>query len=160
MFRNDTLAPFLALVASVPLAFATWATRRRAAEITGQLPPSLTSVQIALLALSALLVIYGCVGLLSVWLEGRMLRPGVRSPTAAVAALAIGIVSSVAIVVLAAFLVAAVRSDLRGEHVAPVREGAILAAISLLCAIVLTVYRKYFMQEEALVEEEDSEVPW
>jgi hypothetical protein len=160
MFRNDTLVPFLALVMSVALAFVAWAERRGAAEVAGHMPGNLTSVQIALLAFSALLVVYGTVGLLSVWLDGNTLRPGIRGVSPRLASLVVGIVASLAIAVLGALLIGAILSDLRGMHVAPVVEGGLLGAIFLLCAVVLAVYRKYFVKQEALVEDEDSEVPW
>ena len=111
-------------------------------------------------ALSASLLVYGCVGMLSVWIEGTALRPGVQRATEGFVPLLVGLVLGLTIAVLAALLVRVIRARLHGEPVAALTEGGILGGIFLVCAAMLAVYRKYFVPDQVVVEDEDSEVPW
>jgi len=154
MSYNGPLGPLLSLVLSVTLALVGWWSRQR----LGPAPASLSSIQIGVFALSALLLVYGSVGVLSVWIEGRTLRA--HRATEGLGPLLVGVVLSLAIAVLAAFLVRANLARLRGAPVGPRTEGAILGGIFLACAAVVAVYRKYFMPEQVVVEDKDTEVPW
>ena len=156
MSRNGFLGPFLSLVFSVMLAFAGWWSRLR----LGHTPGALSSTEIGMFALSALLLVYGCVGMLSVWIEGNALRPGVRRATEGFVPLLVGLGLGLTIAVLAALLVRVIRASLHGEPVAALTEGGILGGIFLACAAVLAVYRKYFVPDQVVVEDEDTEVPW
>ena len=159
MFSNTPRVPFISLVTAVALLFVVWLERRSRAGM-GSLPMSLSSVEIGLTALSAVLLVYGCIGLLSVWIEGEAPVPGQRRRTPGLVSLVVGLGLGVAVAVLGALLVGVILSELHGAPVRPLLEGGIMAGISLSTALGIVVYRRYFVTEDVLVEDQDSEVPW
>jgi hypothetical protein len=120
------------------------------------IPTHLDAYQIALIAWGFVLALYGVQGVLSVWLEGRELklkgqgeRP--REPLW---------VLVVILALTALELLLAVRFVL-GLPTAPARQLALDAGLLfMVLAVMLVLYRKYYVADEVMAQERDDGVPW
>lgn len=155
MLRNDPLVPFYALVASAAASFAAWLYGRHLGP-----QPALSVGQIGLMAFGMLLLVYGVIGLASVWFEGRELRPGRRLPRRGVAPMVVGLVLSVVDAALAGIFVRLVVHGLATETSSPGPEGVAAGALFLCTAALLALYKRYFVEDEVTTDEQGSEVPW
>lgn len=121
------------------------------------IPEHLTEYQIGLLAWVLVLAVYGVVGLASVWLEGEEPVPQRVEPrpgTGAVIALTVFALATLAGSVF--FIRQVVRAD-SGPMLALGLSGAFWMW-SL--AMVLAVYRRYFVPNETIEQDRDEELPW
>jgi hypothetical protein len=161
MYRNDTGIPFFALLGSAALFLAAWLDGRYVGQLAHKPLASLTTGQIAMLAFAILLLIYGVIGYLSVWFEGRELRPGRRAPDRpGIAVLLLAALLTVALVADAGLLV---RIIARASSTTPspdALEGGVLSAMFIVVAALLILLKKYLMAREVLVEDAHDEVPW
>lgn len=155
MFRNDPLVPFYALLASAAAFLAAWLYGRNLGP-----QPALSVGQIGLMSFGMLLLLYGVIGLASVWFEGRELRPGRRLPRQGTAPLIVGLLLCVADVVLAGAFVRLVIHGLTTQTPSPRAEGVATGALFLCTAALLAVYKKYFVSDEVTTDDLGSEVPW
>jgi len=121
------------------------------------IPTHLEAYEIALIAWVTVLAVFGLQGLISVWLEGRELEADkpkrASEPLAAVVAMG---ALALAEVFLAARLV-------RALHVAPEPAGTLALYASLgafILAVMLIIYRRYFIDDEVIVGEREDGVPW
>lgn len=119
------------------------------------IPTHLDAYQIALIAWGFLLAVYGVQGVLSVWLEGRELVPGPKDrPQALFWVLLAGLVLVVFEVYWAVKFVGELTT-------APPRQLALDAALLFLdLALMLVLYRRYFIAHEVLSQDRDDGVPW
>lgn len=129
-------------------------------------PEDLKLPEIWLTTFIIVLVTYGVIGLYSVWAEGQELRPGIHKVRATPVAI-LGILSTMALTVLFSILfVRQMNIDYQGwaakEPVMPnvTGEGFYAAMILLSLAATLGLYKKFFMDGEALVEDATGEFPW
>ncbi len=120
------------------------------------IPEHLTEYQIGLLAWVLVLAVYGVVGLTSVWLEGKEPVPGQHVPhpgAGAAVVLAAGALAALAGMVV--FIWRVVRGT----------GPAWLLGLSgtfwmWSLALVLAVYRRYFVPDEIIEQDRDEEIPW
>lgn len=129
-------------------------------------PDHIQLPEIWLLSFIIILVTYGVIGLYSMWAEGLELRPGVHKVRATPVA-TLGIVTSIVLTAVFSYLfVRQMNVDYQGwaanEPVTPnvTGEGFYAAMILLSLAATLALYKKYFMDGEALVEDASGEFPW
>lgn len=158
--RNDPGGPLAALLGA---AVFFWGARVYGIWIVGRGPGGpvpLSVVQIGLMAFSMLCLVYGSIGLVSVWLEGRELRPGMRRPRAGRGILAAGLLGVALLVAAAGFFSGLIIGDLKTGRSHPERDGLMAGVIFLLGAFLLVFYRRFFMDEVAEADDERSEVPW
>jgi len=162
MYRNDTIGPFFALLFSVALYLATYLDGKHIAALHGGKLPhaALSEGQIGLVAFATLFLIYGLIGYFSVWLEGVELRPGRHVPSPSPLAVAAALVLAVAEAALGGFFVRLMIHHYTVEPVSPAAEGAVFGAMMLIAALLIAIYKKYYLGDEVLIEEEHSEVPW
>jgi len=162
MYRNDPIGPFFALLFSVALYLAAYLDGKHIAALHGgELPhAALSEGQIGLVAFATLFLIYALIGFASVWLEGVELRPGrhVPNPSGLVVFLALAL--AVVEAALGGFFVRLLIHHYTVEPVSPAAEGAVFGAMMLVGALLLALYKKYYLGDEVLIEEEHSEVPW
>lgn len=161
MYRNDAVMPAYALVFSLALFLMSFLNGRNIAARLGHTPEELTIGQIGLMAFAAVLFMYGFIGLLSNWLEGTELKPGRHEPNPSSAPVVAGVVLSLALVIASGFfvrtLVFAGQKD--GFNVTWL-QGGLFAGMLLIIALLLSIYKKFFMTEEVLAEDEKGEFPW
>ncbi|RJF73682.1 cytochrome c [Deinococcus cavernae] len=129
-------------------------------------PEDLKLPEIWLTTFIIVLLTYGLIGLYSVWAEGQELHPGIHKVRSTPVA-TLGIVASAAMTVLFSVLfVRQMNVDYQGwaanEPVMPnvTGEGFYAAMIVLSLAATLALYKKFFMDGEALVEDATGEFPW
>lgn len=161
MYRNDAVVPAYALVFSLALFFMSFMNGRTIAARLGHTPEELTIGQIGLMAFAAVLFMYGFVGLLSNWLEGAEMRPGIHYPNPSSAPVVAGVVLSLALVLASGFFVRSLvfAASKEGSNVTWL-QGGLFAAMMLIIAVLVSIYKKFFMAEEVLAEDEKSEFPW
>ncbi len=119
------------------------------------IPTHLDAYQIALIAWGFLLALYGVQGVLSVWLEGRELVPGPteRPPEP--------VWSLIAALGLAALVMAWAIKFMGELATAPPRQLALDAGVLFLgLALMLVLYRRYFITHEAVTQDRDDGIPW
>ncbi len=162
MYRNDTIGPFFALLFSAALYLATYWDGKHIAALHGGKPPheALSEGQIGLVAFATLFLIYGLIGYFSVWLEGVELRPGRHVPDPSGLVVALALLLAVAEAALGGFFVRLMIHHLTVEPVSPLAEGVVFGAMMLIGALLVAIYKKYYLGDEVLVEDEHSEVPW
>ena len=162
MYRNDTIGPFFALLFSVALYLATYLDSKHIAALHGGKPPheALSEGQIGLVAFATLFLIYALIGFFSVWLEGVELRPGRHVPNPGAAAVLAAVLLAVIEAALGGFFVRLMIHHLTVEPVSAAAEGAVFGAMMLVGALLLAIYKKYYLGDEVLIEDEHSEVPW
>ena len=129
-------------------------------------PEDLKLPEIWLTTFIVILLTYGLIGLYSVWAEGAELRPGIHKVRATPVAM-LGIITSMILTVLFSYLfIRQMNIDYQGWAAqTPVKpnvtgEGFYAAMILLTLAVTLGLYKKFFMDGEALVEDATGEFPW
>lgn len=161
MARNDALIPFWALVIALVLGWAAYLDGSRVAVLSGGNAPAALSVgQIGLVTFSLVFAVYGMIGLVSVWLEGTELRPGRHTPEPGGGPLVAGTLLALLLAAASGMFVHDIRRSLQTAEVHAASEGMIFGAMALLSALLIIVYKKYVVGEEAIAEDEHSEVPW
>lgn len=161
MFRNDTAMPFFALLLGAALGLMAYLDGQHIARLLGETPKDLSVGQIGLVAFALVLGLYGIVGLVSVWLEGTELRVGTHAPRASMPALLVAVLLALGLVVLSGLFVRSIRSSLVSNTVAPLEQGLLFGGMMLCAAAALAVYRKAFVAEEAIAEDERGDgFPW
>lgn len=155
MDRNDPLVPYYALVLAAAAYLATWLYGRHLGA-----QPALSVGQIGLMAFGTLLLVYGAIGLVSVWFEGRELRPGRRVPSRGVVPTFVGFVLATGAAVLSGMFVRVIAHGLATETSTPRVEGVVAGGLFLCAAALLVLYKKYFVEDEVTTDAYDSEVPW
>ena len=130
------------------------------AQQTGKTNAALSVGQIGMITFGVLLFVYGAIGSISVWLEGQELRPGLIRKSPGTFPVIAGVILSALLVALAGFFVRLIYHELAAGITASALEGAIAGTIFLVAAFLLLLYRKAFVDDEALVEDEHMEVPW
>lgn len=129
-------------------------------------PDHITLPEIFLVSFAILLLTYGIIGLYSVWAEGEELRPGVHRVRSTPLAMLGMLAALLSTLVFSALFVRQIFTSLQGwmasEPILPnvTMEGFYAAMILLSLAVVLGLYKKYFMDGEALVEDASGEFPW
>lgn len=129
-------------------------------------PEDIKLPQIFLGTFVMLLLTYGVIGLYSVWAEGVELQPGihkVRSTPLAVLGMVVVLAGAVVFSILFAMSIIRGYQGIAADPVVPpstTTEGFFSAMIFLLLAAALGLYKKYFMDGEALVEDASGEFPW
>lgn len=160
MYRNDLGTPYLALLASAALFLSGWLDGRLAAQLAEAPLDHLTVGQIAMFAFAMLLLLYAAIGALSVWFEGRELRPAREVQRPGGAAVAAGLLGALALVVLSGTFTHLIARELVQGTTAPRLEGGLVAAIFVVAAFLLTLHKRFVMAREVWAEDEDDEVPW
>ncbi len=162
MYRNDTVIPFFALLLSVALYLATYLDGQHIAQLHGGKPPhaALSEGQIGLVAFATLSLIYALIGYFSAWLEGVELRPGRHVPSPGMAVTLVALILAVVEAALGGFFVRLLLYHLTEKPVTSAAEGTVFGLMMLVGAVLLAIYKKYYLGDEVLVEEEHSEVPW
>lgn len=129
-------------------------------------PEDIQLPQIFLGTFVMLLLTYGLIGLYSVWAEGVELKPGihkVRSTPMAVFGMVVALGSTVLFSVLFAIQIVRGLQGIAADTPVPpqvTNEGFYSAMIFLSIAAALGLYKKYFMDGEALIEDASGEFPW
>lgn len=160
MYRNDTVVPFFALLFGVALGLMAYLDGRHIAQLSGRAPKDLSVGQIGLVAFGLVLVVYGLIGLLSVWLEGKELRPGKHQPRPGVLVLALGLALAVGLVALSGLFVRSIISGFNSGSSDAAEQGALFAGMMLTGAAMIALYKRSFIGEETLSEIEHGEFPW
>jgi len=163
MYRNDAVVPYFALVFSVALflmAYLNTSTRVVERPVMAGAPQMLSVGTIGLLAFATAFFIYGFIGLLSRWLEGSELRPMVHDPEPSTAPMVAGVVLSILLVVIAGFFARALAYSIVTNYNPTALQGGLFAAMMLIIALLITIYKKFFMKEEVVAEAGKSDFPW
>lgn len=115
------------------------------------------------MAFAMVLFIYGFIGLLSNWLEGSELRPGKHEPEPSSLPMVAGVVLSLLLVMLSGFFVRTLvfaNNPEIGYYNATTLQAGVFASMMLILALLIAIYKKYFVPEEVLAEDEKSDFPW
>ncbi len=160
MYKNDSVLPFFGLLFAVALWMMAYFDGQHLAMLLGHAPEELSGGQIGLITFGAVFFIYGVMGYVSYWLEGEELRPGRHEASNSLWA-------GVAIVLLLILLVALAgvftQTIIYWSTEGPVSTGfagRLAGYILLDMAAILVVFKKYFVAEVVVAEDEHSEVPW
>jgi hypothetical protein len=151
MERNDPGTPSLALLGAL-LFYGLAFVEHRAGV--------LSTVAICLMTFATMFLLYGTIGLLSVWLEGRELKPEPRRTSAGRGALAVGLGLAGILVCLAGLFTRVILAELAGAPVDGAREGGLAGGMFFVIALLAVLYRRAFIPGEVLAEDARSEVPW
>jgi hypothetical protein len=125
--------------------------------------PHLTVGNIGLMAFAMVLFLYGFIGLMSNWLEGSELRLGKREPEPSSLPMVAGVVLSILLVILSGFFVRTLifaNNPELGYYNATTLQAGVFGAMMLILALLIATYKKYFMPEEVLAEDEKGDFPW
>jgi len=161
MARNDAVIPFWTLVIAVVLGWAAYEDGNRITVLSGNHAATALSVgQVGLVTFALVFAVYGMMGLVSVWLEGVELRPGRSTPEVGVGPMVAGMLVALFLAAASGLFVQDIRQSLQTEQIRALNEGVIFGAMALLSALLLIVYKEYMVGEEAVAEDEHSEVPW
>ncbi len=160
MYRNGRYIPFLALCCAAALFFAAYLDGRQMEQRTGVEPEELSVGQIGMMAFAALFLVYGAIGFISAWLEGTELRPMKRKKNPGRIPFLAGVLLAALLAALAGSFARLIYKELATGVVTPSLEGTVAAGIFLVAALLLLLYRKSFIEDEVLVEDERGEVPW
>lgn len=163
MYRNDTVVPYFALVFSVALFLMAYLNNQMRVVHEAGVVPHLTVGNIGLMAFAAVLFVYGFIGLLSNWLEGSELYPGQHNPEPSSLPMVAGVVLSILLVLLSGFFVRTLvfaNNPEIGYYNATTLQAGVFAAMMVIMALLIAIYKKYFMPEEVLAEDEKSDFPW
>jgi hypothetical protein len=163
MYRNDTVVPYFALVFSVALFLMAYLNNQMRVVHEAGMVPHLTVGNIGLMAFAVVLFVYGFIGLMSNWLEGSELYPGQHNPEPSSLPMVAGVVLSILLVLLSGFFVRALvfaNNPEIGYYNATTLQAGVFAAMMLIMALLIAIYKKYFMPEEVLAEDEKSDFPW
>jgi len=161
MARNDAVIPFWTLVIALVLGWAAYLDGNRITVLSGGNTPAALSVgQTGLVTFSLVFAVYGMIGLVSVWLEGVELRPGRHTPEVGVGPVVAGMLLALLLAAASGLFVQDIRRSLQTGQVHAGNEGMIFGAMALLSALLIVVSKEYMVGEEAIAEDEHSEVPW
>ncbi len=146
---NSPRLPLVSLLAAVGLALAV------AITLDPANPMPLSELQLGALGGGLAFAVFGLQGMLSIWSEGRELRPGIVPPT-------LTHPLSAAIVVLSLLLFAV--SLLLGYGIVvgwgTSRLGGAAGVGCLLLAALLLLYKEAFLGDEARFDDREDGVPW
>lgn len=129
-------------------------------------PPEIILPEIFLVTFVMLLLTYGIIGLYSHWAEGAELKPGIHKVRSTPMVMVAMIASLAGVVLFSVLFVRQILTGIAGMNAAtpvpPVvtAEGFYAAMVVLLLALVLGIYKKYFMDGEVVVEDASGEFPW
>ncbi len=160
MYRNDTVLPFFAILFSIALFYAFRLDAIHLEQLAGEAKEELTPGQIGLLAFSAVFLVYGLIGYFSTWLEGVELRPGRHVPEPGAAVAVVSVLLAVVLAGLSGFFVRLLLHQMTVGPVSSAAQGVVFGSIMLVAALLLAIYKKYYLGDEVLIEDEHSEVPW
>ncbi|RIH87587.1 hypothetical protein Mlute_00896 [Meiothermus luteus] len=163
MYRNDTVVPYFALVFSAALFLMAYLNDRLRVVHEAGVVPHLTVGNIGLMAFALVLFVYGFIGLLSNWLEGSELRPGKHTPEPSSLPMVAGVVLSLLLVMLSGFFVRTLifaNNPEIGYYNATTLQAGVFGAMMFILAVLIAIYKKYFIEEEVLAEDEKGDFPW
>lgn len=129
-------------------------------------PSEIKLPEIFLVTFIMLLLTYGIIGLYSHWAEGAELKPGIHKVRSTPMVMAAMIAALVGVVLFSVLFVRQILTSIAGMNAAtPVApqvtaEGFYAAMVVLLLALVLGLYKKFFMDGEVVVEDSSGEFPW
>ena len=160
MYKNDSVLPFFGLLLAVAFWMMAYYDGLHLAALAGHPLEELSGGQFGLITFGAVFFIYGVMGYVSYWLEGDELRPGRHeSPNSFWAGVAIAIL----VVILVALSGLLVQTVIYWANTGPVSygfAGRMAGYVLRDMAAILTIYKKYFVAEVVIAEDEHSEVPW
>ncbi|MEJ2667895.1 MAG: hypothetical protein P8Z81_12490, partial [Deinococcales bacterium] len=142
MYRNDRVIPFFTLLFAVALFFIAYLDGRHITALAGGKVQPLSVGQIGLISIGIVLLVYAVIGYVSVWLEGRELRPGTH-PAKPGGAQWVGMALSALAVALSGLFAQSIIHSLRTQQTHPAVEGALFGGISLTVAGILALYKRY-----------------
>ena len=163
MYRNDAVVPFFAVLFAVALFLMAYLnTQMRVEEkvVIAGAPAALSVGSVGLMTYAMVLFVYGFIGLLGNWLEGPELRPGKHQPEPSSLPVVAGVVLSILLVVLSGFFVRTLVFASAEGYNPTALQGGVFAAMMLLIALLIAIYKKFFIPEEVLAEDEKSDFPW
>ncbi len=129
-------------------------------------PEEISQPEIFLTIFVVLLLTYGVIGLFSAWAEGNELRPGIHKVRSSPLAMLAMVATLAGVILFGVLFVVEIVRGIQGMNSDPAippnvtREGFFSAMVVLLLAIALGLYKKYFMDGEALIEDASGEFPW
>ncbi|WP_407570085.1 c-type cytochrome [Deinococcus altitudinis] len=129
-------------------------------------PEEIILPEIFLVTFVMLLLTYGIIGLYSHWAEGAELKPGIHKVRSTPMVMTAMIASLAGVVLFSVLFVKQILQGLAGMNATPplppqvTAEGFYAAMVVLLLALVLGIYKKYFMDGEVVVEDASGEFPW
>ncbi|WP_424950059.1 c-type cytochrome [Deinococcus sp.] len=129
-------------------------------------PPEIILPEIFLVTFIMLLLTYGIIGLYSHWAEGAELHPGIHKVRSTPMVMVAMVASLAGVVLFSVLFVRQIVSGVAGMNASPplppqvTAEGFYAAMVVLLIALVLGIYKKYFMDGEVVVEDASGEFPW
>jgi mono/diheme cytochrome c family protein len=129
-------------------------------------PSEIKLPEIFLVTFVMLLLTYGIIGLYSHWAEGAELKPGIHKVRSTPMVMVAMIASLTGVVLFSVLFVRQILTSIAGMNAAtPVppqvtAEGFYAAMVVLLLALVLGIYKKFFMDGEVVVEDSSGEFPW
>ncbi len=129
-------------------------------------PEEIKLPEIFLVTFVMLLLTYGIIGLYSHWAEGAELRPGIHKVRSTPMTITAMIAAMAGVILFSVLFVRQILTSIAGMNAAtPVApqvtaEGFYAAMVVLLIALVLGLYKKYFMDGEVVVEDASGEFPW
>lgn len=160
MYRNDPVIPTFSLILALGLFYTAYLDGRLIAKLVGHTPQELSVGQIGLMAFGAVFLLYGLIGLVSFWLEGLELRPGRHFPEPSTTPLVVGVILVLLLTAMAGFFVRILIYAAQTGHNPTWLQGALFEGMSLVVAVLLGIYKKFYGRDEAVMEEEKSEFPW
>jgi hypothetical protein len=131
MYRNGRLIPSLAFLGAAALFLAAYLDGRQITQHTGRVLKALSVGQIGMITFGVLLFVYGAIGYISIWLEGRELRPGKRKSSPRAGVFVACLILSAVLVALAGSFVRLIYYELTEGIAASALEGAIAGTIFL-----------------------------
>ncbi|WP_407538243.1 cytochrome c [Deinococcus radiomollis] len=129
-------------------------------------PEEIILPEIFLVTFVMLLLTYGIIGLYSHWAEGAELKPGIHKVRSTPMVMVAMIASLSGVLLFSVLFVKQILQGLAGMNATPplppqvTAEGFYAAMVVLLIALVLGIYKKYFMDGEVVVEDASGEFPW
>ncbi|ADV66739.1 c-type cytochrome [Deinococcus maricopensis] len=129
-------------------------------------PEEIHLPEVFLVTFIVLLLTYGAIGLYSYWAEGEELHPGIHKTRSGTGAMVAMVATLAGTVLFSVLFVRQMVIDLRGWGAdTPVMpnvpiEGFYAAMVVILLGIAVGLYKKYFMDDEVLVEDASGEFPW
>ena len=129
-------------------------------------PEEIILPEIFLVTFIMLLLTYGIIGLYSHWAEGAELKPGIHKVRSTPMVMVAMIASLSGVILFSVLFVRQILTSIAGMNAATptppqvTAEGFYAAMILLLLALVLGIYKKYFMDGEVVVEDAGGEFPW
>jgi mono/diheme cytochrome c family protein len=129
-------------------------------------PPEIKLPEIFLVTFIMLLLTYGIIGLYSHWAEGAELKPGIHKVRSSTGAMVAMVAALSGVLLFSVLFVKQILTSIAGMNAdVPLppqvtAEGFYAAMVVLLIAVVLGLYKKYFMDGEVVVEDASGEFPW